>query len=600
MKGISAVVAGTIILLLIVIGVIPLIMLYINTAQNVYSTYKFSVSMSEFKELEEVKANLSNNVLTIANAGAVPVDLTYIVLKDESGKCDIVISIYDIVNSSRDAVISYSDMILDHNQGITRLDVNGYLKINISRLGLSNVTGVCNIATSRGNIIEVKKIVAVMAQKATAVIITPVTLNVVTLANRTDIAVNDEQVIPPTPTNMGTGMARTTLDGKYITALVRYAHIASKVLGTYTVKIRGGRPDSSDYSVYFNNIFIGYSPEWSRDREGPRRYNILITSCLPLTLTVYKSDEIIPGILNISTKLYEETNEAYVFNVDVCYRMKILNYIPYNDRLVLYYDADHDGVFDELVNEDALGYWWLYANQLVSVSSGYKYVEGYIILNGTADEIDIYVDASSLGFDDIIQGSYEPYIFSADVDGNGYPEFLFITEDASYSRFSGYVYNDIYDNNFIDDWSTKKFLINLTGYTINGEDTAMVQIAIRTYFHDNLGGDTDEVEYTDRTIFGIYLVDTTTGKIVNSREWNYQELDDLEDTWPPNRNFVMLTATLVVPSQGTYYIAIGFQDPYSDFIIDEYTPWPCSSQGSDDGDFVIALEIAGIAYYARP
>ena len=626
MKGISAVVAGTIMILLIVIGVIPLIMLYINTAQEVYSTYRLSVSLSESKELEEIKANLSNDILTIVNEGAIPVDLTYIVLKDKSGKCNIVMHVYDIAfNDSFGAVISTSGVTSGGNdQGVVRLNVNGYLKINISKLGLGNITDVCNIATSKGNVIEVKKIVAVLAEKATAIIITPVTLEAATLANRTDVTVSEAQIEPAIPesnsSNAGLGMARTSSDGTSVTALVRYAYIESSNPVKPKVRIVGGDdPDSENPEIPFNNIFIGYNPDWSKTKEGPPRYNIMITSCVPTKFIIYKSN-IKQPIFNSSDKFHTDQGSYYLFNIDVCFRMKIVNYEPESGTLKLKYDVDGDGILDTLTNEEALGYWWLYSGTKVDVSLWVSrgVIQGYLELNGTASEIIIYVNADDIGYPEITEGSYEPYIFSADVDGNTYPEFVFITEDqdCSAGNLTAFLcsYNDVDKTSlecgtFTDDWSTRMFLINLTGYQINGNDIAFVRVALRVYFHDNYYDNrevipgilplTNEVK-NDRPIFGVYLVNALTGNIVSSREWLYSELDGYENTYPPNKNFVVLSAMLPVPEGGTYYIAIGFQDPYSNEKVDDLTPWPSDGVGNDDGDFIIALEVASITYYARP
>ena len=175
----------------------------------------------------------------------------------------------------------------------------------------------------------------------------------------------------------------------------------------------------------------------------------------------------------------------------------------------------------------------------------------------------------------------------------------------------GHGSNKLIDYTWSDDWSTKKFLVNLTGYTVNGADMAFVQVAIKLYFHDNLYDNpahrgnlyslTEEIYYNNRPVIGLYVVDAETGKIVSSREWQYQELDNYENTFPPSKSSVVLTATLPIPQSGIYYLAIGFLDPYSNSAIDYYlTNWECSGEGKDDGDFIIAIEVIGLTYYARP
>ena len=615
-RGISTVIAGTIIILLIIVGVVPLLMLYLSTAQAVLNTYNLRSTYEELRNLERVEANVSNGVLTIANIGPVPIDITFITLRNSDGICSFIVNLYEYITSVPNSLVSSSNATLNSVQKAVRIEQGGYVKLNITGLIQRGAEDVCSVTTARGNIIEVSKIVsATIVEKAKAIIVTPVILDVATLANRADITVSETQIQPAVPPdNTGTGMSRIRSDGYGVTALVRYAYIKSTKSDTPCIKIIGGSdPTNPSVWVKYNNIYVGYSPEWSRSKQGPPRYNILITGYVSIDFMIF-NNSIIPQFYNKSTPTYHDyVNDYYVFHLyDIPYRIKIIDYMPSDGHLKLKYDIDHDGELESnelLIDEEALGYWWLY--------SGTECAQGYFELNGTASEVIVYVDASDMGYDDIVEASYDPYLFSADADGNGYPEFLFITEDI---RCSGYIgnnptYNDVSEKVYFkgrgvsageiwaDDWTARKdqkFFINFTGYTINGKDTLMIQLAVRVYFHDNLAGDTDEVDYTDRTIFGIYLIDASSGKVVSSREWIYQELDDLEDTFPPNKNFVMLTATLVVPENGTYYLAIAFQDPYSDYVIDYQTPWPCSDAGYDDGDFTVALEVAGITLFARP
>mgnify|MGYP000639713722 CR=1 FL=1 len=595
-RGISTVIAGTIIILLIIVGVVPLLMLYLSTAQTMLSMYNIRATYEELKSLERVEANVSDDVLTVRNVGSVPVDITFITLKNSNDACAIVLNIYDYISTVPNALIDSSNVTLNSVQEVVRIDQGGYVKLNISALESEGVTDVCSIATAKGNVIEVTKVYTGIAEKARAIIVTPITLDVATLANRTDITVSETQIQPATPSNPGTGMSRISTDGSHKTALIRYSFIKSKSSES-RIRIKGkGYWDHGYYydSIWipYSNIYVGYDPEWSKNKVGPPRYNIMITGQTPIDILIEGIDNssVIAYFYNSSISYHESYDEnSYLFHMhswphEITYRIKIIGYVP-NDSLELTYRGE------TYSNNNALGYWWLY--------SGTETTKEYFKLDGNASEVIIYIDAYDMGYD-IEEASYDPYIFSADVDGNGYPEFLFITEDMDFGDRNWY--NDVTSDTWADDWSEEKFFMNLTGYVINGRDTAIVQIAIRVYFHDNLGDDTDEVEYTDRTIFGIYLVDASNNRVVSSREWNYQELDDLEDTFPPNKNFVMLTATLVVPRDGTYYLAIGFLDPYSDYRAWDkgWSNWKCSNLGMDDGDFIVALEIAGLTFYARP
>jgi len=616
MKGISAVVAGTIILLLITLGVIPLIMLYINTMQETYRAYSLSSSLNLLKDLESINANLSNGILTVENTGPITIAISYFTLKDREGTCSLIINAFD---AALRYAISSNKVTLDSANNLTVLEPGGYIKINITKLGLNGIKGVCNIATARGNVIEVKEITAI-AQTALTIMATPVTFDVTTLSGRTDLSVNTNQTKAALPSDAGAGMVRVSyINTSLRTALIRIFEVESNEGST--IRIWG---DENTCNVSYNNIFIGYDPEWSVDKRGTPLYNILITGYEDIVIHISKEGGIEPeiNISNPSGEHYNISDEGNYYKIrinGIPYRIKILGFKPADD-LVLYYDVNYNGILEEseeLRGKDALGYWWLYSDQYIctSLDNCIKIAKGYLKLNGTAKQVIIYLDADYLGLLNITQGSYDPYLFSADVDGNGYPELLFITEDESCSNanLESIIFgrsNDvahessfyINENTWADDWSVKPFFINLTGYSVDGGRVALVQVAVRVYFHDNLFDNqqlikvfevgiplSDEVEDRSRVIFGVYIVDSTTGSIVSSREWNFDELDKLENTFPPNKNFAVLSATLPVPQNSTYFIAIGFQDPY------EHT-----DDGFDDGDFIIALEVVSVTYYARP
>ncbi len=631
-KGISTVIAGTIIILLIIVGVIPLLMLYLSTAQTMMSTYNVRVTYQEQKELERAEANVSNNVLTIANTGSIPIDISYLILSNSKGVCSAVLNLYDYINTTIPyPVIEEVNTTEIGTQKIVRIDPGGYIELNITSLTQKGISDVCSIVTARGNIIEVVKKV-VIAEKARAVIATPITLDMATIANRSDITINENYIKPATPDDPGTGMTRVNYDEYGCTALLRYFEARNaKVIGV---------GDDGGCNITFNNILIGYTPEWSKVRVGSPKYNILLTGYQPISIKILKPADIILYTENQPYSVNIVNNSNYILiqiTQNIPYRIKILGYSPEGD-LILYYDKDYNGELDKLVNSDALGYWWLYSGQSIGSTGFYdlfgenivNITKGYFELNGTADQFIIYLDASTMGLN-IDESSYDPYIMSADVDGNTYPEFIFVTEDESCSSqdtFSGNApYNDVghyatyvcdfwffdeciaghwelenIDNTWADDWSTHMFLINLTGYPINGRDTTFVQVAIRVYVHDNLLDNltrtgwlgfgqyptTDEITDKSRKLLGVYLVNVTSGRIVGSREWCFEELDVLENTYPPSTSFTMLSATLPVPPTGTYMLAIGFQDPYGH-----------TSDGKNDGDFIIAVEVIGITFYAR-
>ena len=160
----------------------------------------------------------------------------------------------------------------------------------------------------------------------------------------------------------------------------------------------------------------------------------------PITIKIPKPANVIVYVENQPYLINNSNHYLIQITQNIPYRIKITGYRP-NGDLVLFYDKDYNGSLDKLVNTDALGYWWLYSNQSIGSVGFYDLFgenivsipKGYFELNGTASEIIIYANADDIGYPGIIEGSYEPYIFSADVDGNTYPEFVFITEDQDYT-----------------------------------------------------------------------------------------------------------------------------------------------------------------------
>ncbi len=196
----------------------------------------------------------------------------------------------------------------------------------------------------------------------------------------------------------------------------------------------------------------------------------------------------------------------------------------------------------------------------------------------------------------------EAYTAFLDTDGNGMTEMIFMTEDA----YTG-------NEDSWDDWYTSRYLyapglgglvwnegvgcldrtLNvaylkfLNEYAVNGSQIVEVSIQIRYTFHDNAGSDVNDVRDPMAFLMTFRLVDDE-GNVYSTSDYIYQQLQNLEDTWPPNTNWVSDSVFLLVPNENRlFYVVFGFNDPY----------W-WDSQGNDP-DFTIAIEWLGMWYLHR-
>jgi len=273
---------------------------------------------------------------------------------------------------------------------------------------------------------------------------------------------------------------------------------------------------------------------------------------------------------------------------------------------------DYHGVPDRDTDNpsQALGYWYYYIP--------FRDIKIILELYGKVKKLKIYRDEELGGRD----SSYEPYLLIADVDGNGVPELIFTDEDVSYGirtkirTRGGEMYvcsrndrsflppsrwksDDEHVKYYLLDVSTRPFRFYLKGYPIDPEKHGGVMISLRLYFHDNEDCEQKCVFESGLPILGLYLVDpgedgeldTQDDKIVVSSEYTYEYLTGFEETYPLSQCYVTLTATLAVPENVTankLYVAIGFNDPYK-----------YRSNGLDDVDITLALELLGITLLPR-
>ncbi len=594
-KAVSAVIGAIIIAGVFIIILFPLMSYTMNAFQRQEQMFQASRSLEIQKTLENIELRKVGNILYINNTGPIRTGIKYLIIKyrgdtyfvdiygfrvaDEQGDEDLM---YPLKLIGQEGMVNISTGL---ESGYVILEPEGYMKIQIEEESVE----IFGVVTTLGNYFPYKE--ETYAEIAGSVIVQPIVIagTLEELVSRPDISVNEEYVKEPKEGELGKGMRRY---GAYMILYEEYED----------VDIVTSESDDPE-PFWFGAAYIGLEAHWTRTREGSPKYTIMLTPYRPGFLSVIKIKS------KEGEKIFTPDSEFFK-NGMKGWRIVIEGFKPEDpenpDHLRLRYVSESHGIDVEATGFNTLGIWWIYGGRDVVD-------ESWIKLKGHADKVKIYVAKSGNN-----QFSYAPFFVSMDIDNNGIAEFIFMTEDSGYGfpffypvsaecliNECGYYGNDyVVSNNdvyYFVDWSVRPFWINLTGYQISSDDYAMVQVAIRLYFHDNIGYDTDEVEHTDRVLFGVYLIDAETGEIVSSREFIYQELDDLEDTYPPHHSFFIQTISLIVPATPgkTYYIGIAFQDPYSNCEVD--SDLNCEDYAYyDDGDFITAIEWLGVAYYARP
>jgi len=390
------------------------------------------------------------------------------------------------------------------------------------------------------------------------------------LGSRSDIEVLDsnETLAPASPSDPGSGMVEVGDSGLW--CLVQEIDNAS-ILGTlhYTVNA------------------IGFSSGWTLVREGPAQYSMLVTSDKH---TVADED---------SLEIWNSTTQHVRIN-DLLSDYKGVRIIMYRytGKIDL---ADDNGVTSNTNNP---------AN-VIGIRF-YGYVNDSVIdLNGTAWKVYIYARSEPSECGGSTTTSYTPYLILGDFDNNGYTELLFITEDGFFSTWGGsetivneqgvvyytsyrspgddkdiFGYYSYYD---FDDQSQIPLTFVFKGYPIDSNKYAAVQVSIRYYFHDNAGGDEDELT-DNRWILKVGLYDPVNKTLASYYQLRYQYLSRIEDTYPPSWDFRIDTIQLLIPQTGkTYYLALQFQDPYGEEPDSPY----------NDGDIMVGVEYLSMVFMER-
>ncbi len=485
------------------------------------------------------------------------------------------------------------------------------------------------IVTARGNIFKVtmpQEIVVAAAEKAAAaeaIIVTPLSTLFAEITDIEDLLQSKAVYIPqqlliePTWENIKSGEVEGIMRADRNLYLYKEFKNASIVLTSLAYYLG----ETDDKAVRVSNLFVGLTPSGkviNCAREGEeRKYNLLVTGIGGLGDTEREKK------LSTPVLIIKDANGNYMIPIGYSLEERRFERTPYRIKITglkineIFFD--YDGYTSlSYYNESSLcirglGYWWLYGQSRARL---------WLYLNGTADKVEIYVEGN------VPVTNYRPYIHIMDVDRNGVGEVFFTTEDYNsespcdlddaiyeYEFFKIEIIEDLRDMSTEVNRTACSFALQLKNvygegvrcpamfyfvderYRVNGNKYAMVTLAVKIYYHDAEGGDVDCVDNPRAFMIGFFLVDPgPDGKpgdyndtIVSANMLMYQQLDDWEDTWPPNKNFITLMVPLLVPEEDKeFYVAVGFMDPYG-----------ATYSGLDDVEFTAAIELIGLTFYLR-
>jgi len=214
-----------------------------------------------------------------------------------------------------------------------------------------------------------------------------------------------------------------------------------------------------------------------------------------------------------------------------------------------------------------------------------------VSINGSADRILLYTNDSRTSS---IVGS-EPYFIVGDLDGNGYSEFIFSTQDFTVGNSSSTKgYNDYITvgSNIIRvvERSVKPLRIVFSDNPINSSKYSVVVVSVRLFFWDN---SVDDITDNDnRVVLRIGLYDEDAKDFIYSTYLSYYELCRYRGVKPFSISYIVKDFLLYIPPQNVgkqYYIAIDFLDPF----------YYESSSKRNDADIILGIEYVGAVMGVR-
>jgi len=216
-----------------------------------------------------------------------------------------------------------------------------------------------------------------------------------------------------------------------------------------------------------------------------------------------------------------------------------------------------------------------------------------VSINGLADRILLYTNDSSTSSK--IVGS-EPYFIVGDLDGNGYSEFIFSTQDFTVGNSSSTKgYNDYITDNRgniirVVEGSVKPLRVVFSDNPINSSRYSVVVVSVRLFFWDN---SVDDITDNDnRVVLRIGLYDEDAKDFIYSTYLSYYELCRYRGVEPFSISYIVKDFLLYIPPQNVgkhYYIAIDFLDPF----------YYESSSKRNDADIILGIEYVGAVMGVR-
>jgi len=208
-----------------------------------------------------------------------------------------------------------------------------------------------------------------------------------------------------------------------------------------------------------------------------------------------------------------------------------------------------------------------------------------LTLSGSADRVLIYTNSSRARWDVV---GLEPYYSVGDLDGNGYPEYIFATQDFNVGGSSSV--NDrisSYNVNVVD-YSVAPLRIVFRDLPIDSNRYANAIVSLRLFYWDNSQDDISDND--NRVILRVGLYDPSSRSFVYSTSLSYYELCRYRSVKPFSVSYIVKDFLLYVPpspSDKTYYVAIEVVDPYS------------ISGNRNDADIILGIEYIGVVLGAK-
>jgi len=214
-----------------------------------------------------------------------------------------------------------------------------------------------------------------------------------------------------------------------------------------------------------------------------------------------------------------------------------------------------------------------------------------ITFSGTADTILIYTNSSRIERDIV---GIEPFYIIGDLDGNGYPEYIFATQDFSWGDSSsvndriitrsGSTQSSI---NVVDS-SIKPLRIIFRDQAVNSSRYLSAIVSLRFFYWDNSQDDVSDND--NRVILRVGLYDPISRSFVYSTSLSYYELCRYRSVSPFSASYIVKDFLLYVPSEPRnkiYYVAIEIVDPYSVEV------------KRNDADIILGIEYVGVVLGVR-